>query len=267
MKSQTRGSFTSSRRAMCTIRRSSASCRRSANRESVALRMTALATGASAALAGMAARQEGHSLSQTFSDLSVVATAFLSAEALGSPSGFLSFGGSENPINLPISLIGDLSSLFGGGDDDDQPKPYQLDHRVHPIYLYLALKNIVDQKSSAPKPPAPTRPSPTPPLQKAPNPCDGSGGFTALYPGTYYCGPGNKFPAKPTSPIDACCKAHDCAYGAAGLSGSNVLGNFVVQPGAAQRAADAQLCACAAKAPLMPGQQPLQNTIINAFCR
>jgi hypothetical protein len=74
-------------------------------------------------------------LSTSISDLGVVATAFSSTEALGSSSGFLSVGGSENPINIPISFIANLFH-FGGGDDSAPPKP----PKVHPIWMILGVQ-------------------------------------------------------------------------------------------------------------------------------
>ena len=62
------------------------------------------------------------------------------------------------------------------------------------------------------------------------NPCDGRPlapdagsfpGYNAPFLFFHYCGPGD-LGGEPTNPTDACCQAHDCAYGNAGLSGANV---------------------------------------------
>ena len=78
-------------------------------------------------------------MSTSLSDLAVVGSAFFSAEALGSPLGFQSFGGSENPINLPVSLISDLLGFLHIGGSEDQEKPYQTDHGLHWIYPTLGI--------------------------------------------------------------------------------------------------------------------------------
>ncbi len=92
----------------------------------------------------------GPSLSTTFSDLWTVGTAFSSAESLGSPYGFLSFGGSENPLNIPIALIGNLLSLFGIGGGE-QAKPYQLDHAKNQNWKIVRVADGLtpDQRSAA----------------------------------------------------------------------------------------------------------------------
>jgi len=95
--------------------------------------------------------QSGNSLEQTFSDLGTVASAFFGAESAGSPYGFLTIGGSDNPINIPISLFNDLFDLFGlfGGDSDPPPPPRQLKHGRHPIYPILGIRLIPGEQSAA----------------------------------------------------------------------------------------------------------------------
>jgi hypothetical protein len=87
-------------------------------------------------------------LSTSLSDLAVVGSTFFSAEALGSPFGFQSFGGSENPINLPVSLISDLLGFLHIGGSEGQEKPYQTDHGLHWIYPILGVRLISGQHSA-----------------------------------------------------------------------------------------------------------------------
>jgi hypothetical protein len=100
----------------------------------------------------------GPSLSTTFSNLWTVGTAFSGAESLSSPYGFLSFGGSDNPINIPTSLIGDLLSLFGIGGGGDQEKPYQLDHGKNQNWEIVGVADGLTPTQKSAKCPCPTAP-------------------------------------------------------------------------------------------------------------
>jgi hypothetical protein len=96
--------------------------------------------------------QAGQSLEQTFNNLGVVADAYFL---------FSQPGGPETPISInPVSVVEDIINFFDQSGDNDRPKPPQLDHGVHHIYLYLGIQQSLTPPQKSAKCPCPTVPLP-----------------------------------------------------------------------------------------------------------